>query len=92
VADPGFSKKGRDTCECKLFQPFWVPIFEIYRTYFILKNLAAKGVRVYLSLNQQLKIFQVTVFDQLYNTKLLALRIGMLCKQHSKKYSTLQPF
>jgi hypothetical protein len=40
-----FQKKGRVTCECKLFQPFWVPLLRlIYSTYFILKNLAAKGI------------------------------------------------
>jgi hypothetical protein len=37
-----FQKKWRVICEHKLFQPFWVPWFEIYSTYFVLKNLAAK--------------------------------------------------
>jgi hypothetical protein len=87
-----FQKKGRVTCECKLFQPFWVPIFEIFSTYFILKNLVAKGcVCISKSATEivYLLIFQVIVLDQLCNFKLLALRIAMLCKQPSKKYATL---
>jgi hypothetical protein len=95
LADPKFSKKGRITCECKLFQPFWVPIFEIYNTYFILENLAAKGC-VCLSKSATeivcLLIFQVTVLDQLYSFKLLALRIAMLLNSLVKQYATLQRF